>query len=290
MTTVAPFDCSVYVAEGAKLSYLDSGGDSPPLHFFHANGFPVSMYLPFMNELSSDFRVLGLNLRGQDGLSEGIKSWHRLSFDLIGFLEQMKPGPVVGVGHSIGAVATLLAAARRPDLFSRIVMLDPVLLPRRYILLLRLLKIIGKKNAFPLAKRARRRRNGWGSREEALDYFRDKSLFRNWEDTYLRAYVTYGLKPDADGRTVLLCPPEAEARGFENYPTDIWSWPRRLCVPTLIVRGENSDVLLPECYERFCRLCTPARRRIMNGVGHFIPMEKPGETLRVIRNSCFSQL
>jgi pimeloyl-ACP methyl ester carboxylesterase len=286
MSIVTPFDCSVYVAEGAKLSYLDSGGGRPTLHFFHANGFPVSMYLPFMNELANDFRVLGLNLRGQDGLSEGIKSWHRLSFDLIGFLETIKAGPVIGVGHSIGAVATLLAAARRPDLFSQIVLLDPVLMPRRYILLLHLLKIIGRKNAFPLAQRARRRRNSWANRQEALDYFREKSLFRNWEEPYLRAYVTYGLKPDEHGRTVLLCPPEAEARGFENYPTDIWSWPRKLKVPTLVLRGETSDALLPECYERFCRICTPARGRVIRGVGHFIPMENPGETLRMIRDFC----
>ena len=284
MERAIPFDCSVYVAEGAKLSYLDSGGGRPPLHFFHANGFPISMYLPFMDELVGDFRVLGLNLRGQDGLSEGIKSWHRLSFDLIGFLEMIKAGPVIGVGHSIGAVATLLAAARRPDLFSMIVLLDPVLLPRRSILLLRLLTISGRKNAFPLAQRARRRRSSWTNRQEALDYFRGKSLFRNWEEPFLRAYVTYGLKPDAHGRAVLLCPPEAEARGFENYPTDIWSWPRLVRVPALIVRGEDSDALLPGCYERFCRICTPARGRVIKDVGHFIPMEKPAETLRMIRD------
>jgi len=286
MTRDIPFDCSVYVAEGANLSYLDSGGSRPPLHFFHANGFPVSMYLPFMGELAGDFRVLGLNLRGQDGLSAGIESWHRLSFDLIGFLEEMEAGPVIGVGYSIGAVATLLAAARRPDLFSKIVLLDPGLLPRRYIFLLRLLKIVGRKNAFPLAQRARRRRNGWADRQEALDYFREKSLFINWEDAYLRAYVTYGLKPDAHGRIVLVCPPEAEARGFENYPTDIWSWPRNVSVPTLIVRGEYTDALPPGCYERFCRICTPARGKVLKGAGHFIPMEKPAETLQVIRDFC----
>jgi pimeloyl-ACP methyl ester carboxylesterase len=281
-----PFDCSDFLAQDAKLSYLDSGGGGAPLHFFHANGFPVSMYLPFMTELAEDFRVLGLSLRGQDGLSEGIESWHRLSFDLIGFLDAIKAGPVVGVGHSIGAVATLLAAARRPDLFSRVIFLDPVLMPRRYIILTRLLKIVGRKNRFPLAQRARRRRNGWTDRAEALEYFREKSLFRNWEEPYLKAYVTFGLMPDATGRVVLVCPPEAEARGFENYPTDIWSWPRRLTVPTLIVRGGDSDALPPECYEKLCRICPRARGTAMQGVGHFIPMEKPSETLRIIRDFC----
>lgn len=286
MPDAIPFDCSVHVAEGAELSYLDSGGAGPPLHFFHANGFPVSVYLPFMTPLCGDFRVLGLGLRGQDGLTEGIESWHRLSLDLIGFLDAMGTGPVTGVGHSIGAVATLLAAARRPDLFSRLVLLDPVLLPRRIVLLLRLLRGVGKKDAFPLARRARRRRDGWADRGEALAYFRGKSLFRHWEDAYLRSYVTYGLRPDAGGRVALLCPPEAEARGFENYPPDIWAWPRRLRTPTLVVAGERSDGLPRESYERFLRLCPAARGTVLDGVGHFVPMEAPGEALRLIRGFC----
>jgi len=286
MPGTVPFDCAVHDVAGARLSYLDSGGSRPALHFFHANGFPVSVYLPFMSRLCGEFRVLGLSLRGQDGLAEGIGSWHRLGLDLIHFLEGVGAGPAVGVGHSIGAVATLLAAARRPELFSRIVLLDPVLLPPRIVLLLRLLRAVGKKSAFPLARRARRRRDGWADRREALAYFREKSLFRHWEDAYLRSYVTYGLRPDAQGRMVLLCPPEAEARGFENYPADIWSWPGRLRTPALIVRGERSDALPAASQERFCRLCRTARGSVLEGVGHFLPMEAPDETLRLIRDFC----
>jgi len=280
------FDCATYNAEGTALSYLDSGGDKPLLHLSHANGFPISMYLPLMNELTRDFRVIGLNLRGQDGLSEGILSWHRLALDLIGFLEGLGCGPVIGVGHSIGAVTAMFSAARRPDLFSRVVLLDPVLLPWKYIALTRLMGLVGRKDRFPLAMRARKRRNGWQSREEALEYFRDKSLFEGWEEPFLRAYVTYALRPDPDGRSVLVCPPEAEARGFENYPVDVWSWPKRLQTPTLIVRGEHSDALTHGCYERFCRLCPSAQGVVMKGASHFIPMQNSAETIRLIKDFC----
>ena len=133
MTREIPFECSDYSVDGLALSFLDSEGTKPPLHFSHANGFPVSMYLPWMTELALDFRVMGLSLRGQDGLGEGISSWHRVALDLAGFLETREVGPVVGVGHSIGAVTTMLCAARRPDLFSRIVLLDPPLFPRRWV-------------------------------------------------------------------------------------------------------------------------------------------------------------
>ena len=46
----------------------------------------------------------------------------RVALDLAGFLETREVGPVIGVGHSIGAVTTMLCAARRPDLFSCIIL------------------------------------------------------------------------------------------------------------------------------------------------------------------------
>jgi len=283
MSESARFECASYEAEDTLLSYLDSGAGTPVLHLSHANGFPISVYLPLMSELAKGFRVIGLSLRGQDGLGEGILSWHRLAMDLIGFLDSLRVGPVLGLGHSIGAVTTMFSAARRPDLFSGIVLLDPVLLPRRYIFLTRLLKLAGRKDRFPLAVRARKRRNGWQSRREALEFFRGKNLFQGWEESFLRAYVTYALRPDADGRLVLVCPPEAEARGFENYPVDVWSWPRRLRTPTLLVRGEHSEVLTKGCYERFLRLCPVARGAIVAMAGHFLPMQNPSETIRLVR-------
>jgi pimeloyl-ACP methyl ester carboxylesterase len=180
----------------------------------------------------------------------------------------------------------MFSAARRPDLFSRVVLLDPVLLPRKYVLLIRFMKLFRKKDRFPLAIRARRRRNGWQSREEALAYFRNKELFNGWEEEFLMAYVTYGLRPEPDGRVVLVCPPEAEARGFENYPVDVWSWPKLLKTPALIVRGENSDALTQKCYEKFCGLCPSAKGVVMQGAGHFVPMQNSAETKHLIKDFC----
>ncbi len=102
MTNNIPFECSEFSEQGLKLSYLDSVGTKPPLHFSHANGFPVSMYLPWLNELARDFRVLGLSLRGQDGLSEGISSWHAVALDLAGqtaHADAARARPGIGRAH-----------------------------------------------------------------------------------------------------------------------------------------------------------------------------------------------
>jgi pimeloyl-ACP methyl ester carboxylesterase len=283
MALDTPFHCDSHPVSGANLSYLDSGGGKPPLHFYHANGFPVSVYLPFMTRLSKDFRVMAMGVRGQDAQTEGNTSWHAVAHDLISFLDARKAGPVIGVGHSVGGVATMMAAALRPDLFSKIILIDPAILPYRYVTYMAVIRILGQKGRFFLAQRARGRKNGWADHQAAYDYFKDKSLFKHFDDAFLRSYVTYGLKPSPRGGVELLCPPEAEARIFENYPLDVWFWPKRVTVPALIIRGEHSDVLFDRSVRRFCAKCPDARSHRVPGAGHLVPMEKPDEVLSVVR-------
>ena len=54
---------------------------------------------------------------------------------LIEFLERTQTGPVIGIGHSQGATATAMAAAKRPDLFSALYLIDPVTFTRKQSLL-----------------------------------------------------------------------------------------------------------------------------------------------------------
>ncbi|MGM0417240.1 MAG: alpha/beta fold hydrolase [Thermodesulfobacteriota bacterium] len=289
MTSDFKFDCDSHQVDGLNLSYLDSGGDKKPLHFYHANGFPVSVYIPFMERLTDDFRVMGMGQRGQDSQTQGNTSWMKAAYDLIDFLDKKAPGPVIGTGHSIGAVATMFAAVKRPDLFEKIVLIDPVLLPYRYIAFMTLIRIIGKKNLFILAKRARARRMHWESRQEAYDYFKDKSLFKNFKDEFLRSYITYGLKESENGGVELLCPPEAEAQIFENYPLGAWFWPSKVKTKALLIRAEYSDVMFDKEHERFLKKCPGSKGCIIRNAGHLIPMEKPDEVFEEIKKFVYDK-
>lgn len=282
--TKIPFDCDSFAIDGSKVSFLDSGGSKPSLHFYHANGFPLSVYMPMLVRLTACYRVLGLGLRGQDAQTMGNTSWYNIAQDLIHFLDSQQYGPVLGVGHSVGAVATMMAAVERPDLFSRIILIDPVILPYKAIIGRALKHLLGNKTKFPLAQRARARKHRWANREELYQYLQTKSLFSRFDDEYLRSYVTYGAKPSADGGIELLCPPEAEARIFENYPFDIWSWIQRLKVPALIIRGEYSDILSERTVAQICNKAVNASSLIIKGTGHLIPMEKPDDLLTVINS------
>jgi pimeloyl-ACP methyl ester carboxylesterase len=274
----------VFHGRGAELPYIDTGGDKPLLHFSHANGIPTGVYEPLITDLAQDFRVVGLGHRGQLGGASTIKDWHQLSRDIIAFLEWLDAGKAYHVGHSIGAVTGMFAAARRPGLFSRLVMIDPVLLSSRICAMIRFARLLGIKGYHPLAKRARSRRNGWESREQAYDFFKERTMFQDWREDFLRAYIDHGLVQNPHGAGVmLLCPPEVEARGFENYSPDVWAWPARVDTFTLILRGENSDTLTPECFDRFRRLCRGCASMEIKRANHFIPMQRPRKTARLIR-------
>lgn len=277
-----PFNCDSFRINELNLSFLDSGGVKPPLHFYHANGFPTSTYLPLLTSLTEGYRVIGLGLRGQDAQSPGNTSWHRVAQDLICFLDDKQLGPVLGVGHSVGGVATMLAAAKRPDLFSKVILIDPVIHSFKYLVVLAIKRLLGNKQNSLAAQRARVRKSQWASRNEFYDYCKTKSLFSRFDDDFLKSYITYGAKPANDGGIELLCPPEAEARIFENYPLDVWSWISRQKNPTLIIRGEYSDVLSENCVDQFCKKAGNANPCLIPGAGHLIPMEKPKELLAVI--------
>src|SRR6476660_6597427 len=83
-----------------------------PLHFLHANGYPPECYRPFLERLQTQYHVFGMLLRPlwPNSNPNEIQDWNPFSDDLLEFLTPPRPTPVIGVGHSIGAIVTLRAA------------------------------------------------------------------------------------------------------------------------------------------------------------------------------------
>jgi pimeloyl-ACP methyl ester carboxylesterase len=78
-----------------------------------------------------------------------------------------------------------------------------------------------------------------------------------------------------DKGTHLIYPPEWEAEIFRTVPTDVWRLPKHLRTPTLILRGELTDVFVKVSAERFKRLNPKPEIVTVTGAGHLIPQEKP---------------
>ena len=271
----------------------DFGGDGPIVHLAHANGFPPASYRSLAETLTGHalgspgrgYHVIGLSARPlwPDSRPESAPNWHVLAADLIQGLDALGLKRILGVGHSLGGVCTMLATIHRPDLFRAVVLIDPVILPPAWLRGIRLVRWLGLRQRQPLVQGALRRRRTWPSRQACYEHYRGKLLFARWSDASLWAYVEAGTRLRADGQVELVYPPEWEAHIFATTPTDVWRYVPQLRTPALVIRGEHTETFRPASQRRMARLLPQARFRVIPGARHLVPMERPAETGAAVR-------
>jgi pimeloyl-ACP methyl ester carboxylesterase len=262
----------------------DFGGNGPVVHLAHANGFPPGTYRLLAEALNERYHVLALPSRPlwPDSRPESAPDWRPLADDLVEGLDELGLRGIAGIGHSLGAVLTMWAAIRRPDLFQAIVLIEPVILPPAWLWGLRVARRLGLEQKQPLVQGALQRHRTWPSRKAAFDHYREKPLFARWSDDALWAYVESALRPGQDGLFELAYPPEWEAHIFGTAPTDIWSDVAHLETPSLVIRGEMSRTFRPAAQARMARLLPAAKFITIPEAGHLVPSERPAETAAAI--------
>jgi len=264
----------------------DFGGEGPLIHLAVANGFPPACYRPLIEGLAPVGHRVSVLPRplwpDGEGPQRGV-TWYTLAEDLIQAFDALGWRGVIGIGHSMGGVITMVAAVQRPDLFRAIVLMDPVLMDPKVLTLFRILRALGLgARLHPLARRARRRRRVWPSREAAAAHLRSRPLFAAWHPAAFAGYLEEGLRPSRDGQVELAYPPEWEVHIFVSVPHDAWRFVPRIPIPTLVMRGTVTDTFTADSEARFRRLKPDARFAVIPG-SHLFPMERPEETARSIR-------
>ena len=272
-----------------KMSFVEYGGFGLPLHFLHANGYPFFCYEPLLNLLQTEYSVFGMLLRPlwENSKTEDIDDWHIFSEDLLRFLNDYNAGPVIGVGHSIGAVVTLRAALRDPGKFSALILLDPVLFVPSRLVLWNVVRAIGLGNkVHPKIPGALKRRRTFDDLDLVFRGYRKRDVFRYMSDESLRAYIRGMTVPSENGGFELLYSPEWESRiyltGLRDF--DIWRDLPRLEVPTLFLRGAESDTFLENAAKLVKRKQPKARVETLNKSTHLLPLERPREVFDIMQS------
>ena len=94
---------------------LELGGSGAPLHIAVANGFAPETYLPMLESVADRFRVISLPPRplwDEPPPPESIRTWGDFADDLLVGLRAHDLRGVIAVGHSLGALTSLIAASR----------------------------------------------------------------------------------------------------------------------------------------------------------------------------------
>jgi pimeloyl-ACP methyl ester carboxylesterase len=252
----------------------------PALHFSHANGFPAPAYAALLDELGSRYRVGYIPIVGADARYPVTDGWPMLVEQLTDTLEREHRGtPVIGVGHSLGGYLTFLAAARRPELFRAIVLLDAPIVGPVKGRLLAATKRFGVVDRVTPAGATRDRRSQWASRADAKAHFRTRALFRPFAEQCLDDYVRHALVGVHGGGYRLRIDPDLEYRIYRTIPHDMHRWLAQLRVPAGFVGGAQSDVLrrVGVATMRGPRF---VKRRVPGG--HLFPFEHPRQAAKAI--------
>ncbi len=267
------------MAQG-RLHYLDWGGGGLPAHFYHASGFCAGTYSPFVQFLKDHLHVIASDMRGHGDSTKPdirrIRNWRIFVDDLRQVIDSVMTVPVIGLGHSLGAVSTYIAAAMYPQLFAGIILIDPVILPRIKLASLAFLRLIGLSGSIPLAKLTRRRRKQFKSKRYALELFATgRGIFKTWSKDFIEAYLECGLLEKDTETAILKCDPEIEAQIYESVPLNIWRYAPRITCPVLALRGQHSDTFAAEMATQLEDKIKDYEWETIPDAGHFLPMEKP---------------
>jgi pimeloyl-ACP methyl ester carboxylesterase len=258
----------------------DFGGSGPVLHIAIANGFPPQTYIPLVGPLTAHHHAVCLPPRAlwpdADRL-EKPASWETLGDDLLAGLREHDLTGVVAVGHSFGAIASMLAVIQEPARFRALCLLDPTILPDHALALVDQARAKGLAARIPLAMGARRRKQHFASKAEALAYWQDRALFADWPEESLQCYVDGMLRPAADDGFELTWPPEWEAHYYETVYTRPWPLVERLrgLLPVLVVSGGTSDTFVEASARKMRDLLPEAAYRTVPGCGHLFPQAAP---------------
>lgn len=112
---------------GIKLHYYRTGGNKPPLVLAHGITDDGMCWSPVAEVLANDFDVIMVDARGHgksDAPTEGY-TLRNLATDLAGTVEALDLKNPILLGHSMGAITTLIAAGLNPSLPRAILLEDP---------------------------------------------------------------------------------------------------------------------------------------------------------------------
>lgn len=250
----------VELGSGAFLHYQESG-DGTPILLVHGTGGRA--WFDSVERLATTHRVIEYDRRGfgMSSPSAGSGYLGAQIADAATLIEKLGLSRLAVVGHSWGGLVALGLAVRRPDLVSRLVLMEPPL--------------HAKKNPTPafLATflKVQFLRRFSGSEAAAAAFLRFATARKDGPRTYDRLPETARaeLLRNASGTLI-----ELEAGTGEELTDEEIS---RIGQPALILKGACSQPVFRKATDRLASLMPQAQMRVLPAAGHMMQFDQPAE-------------
>lgn len=260
------------------------GGTGPTALYAHATGFhahcwaPLAARLPGLHNVGHDARGHGDTPIGTDWPSLDELDWRVYGRDAALVAHSLSvDGQVLGIGHSMGGAALLMAALAAPEMFCGLVLYEPIVVPTDVV------SLTSGPHGNYLAEAARRRRSAFASFEAAIATYGSKPPLNVFTPEAMEAYVRFGFRPGDDGQVHLKCTPEHEARTYEAT-TKHHTWDRlgEVQVPVWVVSG-RPEANQPSDWAAALAEQIPGARYIqLDHLNHFGPMQAPADVAALV--------
>ncbi len=246
------------------------------MHFYHANGFSLGVYSPLLGHLSRKFNLSALAWRATwpgVGMPPKRRDWQIYADDLITFLEGHCDVPVIGIGHSMGATCTILAAEKRPDLFKSLVLIEPAMISN---FLAKLVRFIPERlmNRIEPARGTLRKPEIWPDRESYFAYCKKFKGYKRLDNEAFDAMAEYGVVKTRDNKFRLSFPKSWEAHNYTQAP-NVMENLERLKIPCVAIRGNPSIFFTEAIWKEWQTRCPATVFKQDLNYGHLLPLENP---------------
>ncbi|MDP7587952.1 MAG: alpha/beta hydrolase [Dehalococcoidia bacterium] len=270
-------------SNGVNHHYLEWGSpDNPSVVMFHAVGMSSQIWNNTARDLARDYNVHSFDLRGHGDTEhpEGGFTFQQIGQDTASVIQALGLEGSIAVGHSAGGMSLLIADSMFPGIVSKGVLVDTRVGDSPMALL-------SPEEQKLRMERTLQKRSIWGSRKAMHEAYRDRRVFKPWEDEVFADYIDGNTRLLDDGTVELKCKPYVEEEFYSN---------RRHLDTLEVLRGLGGEyVLLVGDYEGAQTPQDAAVQHLQQetkgfqlkelGAGsHFVPMEHPALVLKEIRN------
>jgi pimeloyl-ACP methyl ester carboxylesterase len=274
--TSAPVADELIELRGLRFHYRDwasKRAGAPDLVLLHGFTGHARSWDAFAEAMSDRYRVLALDQRGH-----GESAWapadkygtDEMADDLAAFVAALGLKGFTLLGLSMGGMVTMAYAGRRPAELAACVIVDiaPEIVSSG---LGRIRTSVESSDTF-------------ASRDAAFAAARAANPLP--PEAHHRHRVDYSLMRTEDGRWTYRYDRALRAPGGAVRPRDpegAWRACANISVPTLLIRGELSDILAPEIARRMLETIPVCQFAEVKGSGHSVPLDRPDGFLEAAR-------
>jgi len=246
---------------GYRIHHVRWGDQGPRVLLVHSMGMDGHSMDALAESLEEEYRVLSLTIldHGDSDPPRGGISLPDHAEVMRGCYRQLGFSPSVLIGHSVGGMMGMVLAAEYPEDFKGLVLVDIA--------------------PFELTDRSPRPQapDSFRDEEEALAWLRER--YPGFTPYYYENRLRHAFVKE--GGALRLKPRGDRVRGGLN--TDLWPYVERIEAPTLLLIGEESDLVTPETRERMENTVQDIEAIVVDETGHMIPQDRPEEFEKLVR-------